>query len=85
MATFNLVRLEGRPTASLSFWAGKPFIVQEFKEVSGTWIVAESRSTSKTRLLGTTELTIKYGDRQILDAPSNIAAARAVRSNRQTP
>ena len=85
MATFNLVRLEGRPTASLSFWAGKPFIVQEFKEVSGAWIVAESRSTSRSRLLGTTELTIEHSDRQLLDAPSKVAAARAVRSNRQTP
>jgi hypothetical protein len=85
MATFNLVRLEGRPTASLSFWAGKPFIVQEFKEVSGTWIIAANRSTSKSRLLGTTELTIEHSDRQLIDAPSKIAAAREVRLNRQTP
>lgn len=80
VAAYSLVRLEGRPTASLSLLVGKPLIVRSFMQVTGTWVAAHSQTTSSTRLLGTTELTIEHRDHLVLDTP-NIADTRAVRFN----
>jgi hypothetical protein len=57
---FALVRMEGRPSANLSFWVGKPYIVQRFQKAGGFWMSAHNRSLAETRLLGSTELTIDY-------------------------
>ena len=57
-ATFAMVRLEGRPAASVSLWIGKPLIIQEFGERNGAWVATSSNAISNTRLLGTTQLTI---------------------------
>ena len=56
---FAVVRMEGRPAASLSFWVGKPYIVQEFEKVGDFWMASRNVSRSETRLLGTSDLTIE--------------------------
>jgi hypothetical protein len=78
-ASFGLVRLEGRPTMSLSFWVGKPLIVQEFREVRGVWVAADSHTTASTKLLGTTELIIERREHQTLPHPPAVAAVLSPR------
>jgi hypothetical protein len=55
-----VVRIEGRPTESLSFWVGKPYIIQSFQKVGGYWMASHNTSLSESRLFGTNELTIDY-------------------------
>jgi hypothetical protein len=64
--TFDLVRIEGTPSASLGFWVGRPFISQEFTERDGAWVLLESHSTASTRLLGSTELSIVHREHTVL-------------------
>src|SRR5262249_35869390 len=59
---YAIVRLEGRPTASVSFWAGKPFIVVEFQKVGAYWVVSRNLSHTDGRLVGATDLTIDYSE-----------------------
>lgn len=60
--SFHLVRIEGRPSASLSIWVGKPLITQDFDEVSGLWVKTRSHTAASTFFLGTSELTIQHGE-----------------------
>lgn len=55
-----VVRVEGRPTENVSFWVGKPYIVQTFQKVGNYWMAAHNTSLSDSKLLGTHELTIDY-------------------------
>jgi len=81
--SFGLVRLEGRPTASLSFLVGRPLILQDFEKVSGAWVVLASHTTASTRLLGTTQLSIEHRDRQFTADAGNVANLRALRIERR--
>jgi hypothetical protein len=60
-----IVRLEGRLAKSVSFWVGKPYIVQDFRKIGQFWYSSMNRSTADVKLLGATELTIRYIDYQI--------------------
>jgi hypothetical protein len=62
---FALMRVEGRPSASLSFWVGKPYIVQTFEKVGPFWMAAHNRSESQSFLLGSSVLTIDYSQYQV--------------------
>jgi hypothetical protein len=59
---FAIVRLEGRPAASLSFWVGKPEFVQTFRKQHGQWLLANTHSVADVKLVGRTELTIEASD-----------------------
>ena len=56
---FGLVRLEGHPTESLSFWVGKPFISQTFNNVGGHWLLVSNKSFVEAKIVGHVELTVK--------------------------
>ena len=58
-AEFGLVRLEGHPTESLSFWVGKPFISQTFNNVGGHWLLTSNKSLVEAKIVGHLELTIR--------------------------
>lgn len=58
----SLVRVEGKPSASPSFWAGKPTIVREYQRVDGFSVAKKSHAVSESLLLGKTELTIEYSN-----------------------
>jgi hypothetical protein len=64
--TFSLLRIEGKPAASPSFWTGKPMIEREYKIVDGLSFPTHSRATSKGLLTGKSELTIDYSEYKIL-------------------
>ena len=55
---FGLLRLEGSPTASLSFWVGKPYIVQTFENFGGHFLLMSTESEIDARIVGRLKLTI---------------------------
>ena len=55
-----LLRIEGKPTASVSFLAGRPAIVRDYEEVDGFSLAEKSHAVSESFLLGKTDLTIEY-------------------------
>jgi hypothetical protein len=57
---FQVVRLEGRPAASLSFWVGRPQLTFDYDKVDGHWMTTRNRTFAKSRLMGATELTIEF-------------------------
>ena len=61
---FGVVHVEGRPTDSLSFWVGKPMIVQDYVKQSGYWWVSRRNSFIDNFLLGKSDLVIEYSDYQ---------------------
>ena len=75
---FALVRIQGRPSANLSFWVGKPDIVQDFERVGPFWMPAHNRSESHGMILGSSVLTIEYSEYRVL-SETDVAQAGAVR------
>jgi hypothetical protein len=59
---FALVKIEGHPAANLSFWAGKPYVVQTWQKCGDFWMAAENRSMAQSMLIGSTELTVRNSD-----------------------
>jgi len=67
---YGIVHVEGRPAESLSFWIGKPVVIQDFEKLSGFWFAARRHSFMTGILTGPSELTVEYSDYQIrLKAP----------------
>lgn len=60
----GVVHVEGRPSDSLSFWVGRPMIVQDFAEISGYWWASRRRSYIDNFWLGKSDLVIEYSDYQ---------------------
>jgi hypothetical protein len=55
-----VVRVEGQTAASVSFWIGKPAVIQQFRKFEGLWLPWSNRTVSNVRFLGDTEMTIEY-------------------------
>jgi len=70
---FGIIRIEGRPAANLSFWVGKPYIVQEFHKVGQFWMASRNRSQSQSMLLGSSVLTIEYSGYQVNNPEIRVA------------
>ncbi|HXA52581.1 MAG TPA: hypothetical protein VNV86_19830 [Candidatus Acidoferrum sp.] len=64
-STFDVVRLDGVTSASLSIWVGTPRIVEDRAEFDGIWLPARLKSRSSTLLTGESELDIAYTGYQI--------------------
>jgi len=62
---YAVVRLEGRPSANITFWVGKPYIEQNFAKYGGYWLASSNHSVSDSRLLGRTDLTIHYRNYEV--------------------
>jgi hypothetical protein len=62
----GILRIEGRPTASPSLWAGHPMIVRDYQKINGFSVAKKSHAVSDSFLLGKTELTIEYSDYMIV-------------------
>jgi hypothetical protein len=73
---FGVVRVEGRPSGSLGFWVGKPYITQTFKKVGPAWFLTRNESIADVKLIGRTELTIEGYNINISPAGSAVAAAQ---------
>lgn len=57
---FSLLRIEGRPADSPSFWTGRPYIEREYTVLDGLSFPKHSRATSKGFFAGKSELDIDY-------------------------
>jgi len=69
METFSLLRIEGRPAASPSFWTGRPFIEREYIVSDGLSFPRHSRATSRGFFAGKSELDIDYSKYEISRYP----------------
>jgi hypothetical protein len=61
---YGIVHVEGKPTESLSFWVGKPMILQDFTKLGGYWWAARRHSYIDNMWLGKADLVIDYSDYQ---------------------
>lgn len=68
---FAIVRVEGRPAASLSFWVGKPDITQSFQKVGDVWLMSRNESLTRAKLIG--KVTFVMETREVQNAASKIA------------
>ena len=62
---FALVRMEGQPVKSPSFWIKDTEILSNWERVGDFWLIQHSRSVSHIRMGGTALLTVDYRDYQI--------------------
>jgi hypothetical protein len=74
MEDFGVAHIEGSPTDSLSFWIGKPVIIQDFEKLSGFWFAARRHSVINGLLSGRSELTVEYSDYEIRLKPPEAPA-----------
>ena len=72
---YAIVRMEGRPSESVSFWIGKPHVDQKFEKVGEFWLASHNQSTAESRLLGLSELNIEYGPYQLAGGELNVAGS----------
>jgi hypothetical protein len=63
--TQNLIRIEGKPTASPSFWAGSPLVTRDYAEMESFSFAIRTRATSQSFFLGKSELLIEYSNYRI--------------------
>jgi hypothetical protein len=61
---FGVVHVEGRPSDSLSFFVGRPMIVQDFTKIQDYWWVSRRHSYIDNMFLGKSDLVIEYSDYQ---------------------
>lgn len=62
---FALLKVEGHPAASLSFWVGKPLVTQEFQKYGDFWMSCHNHTSSESFMLGKSELTIDYSQYEV--------------------
>ncbi len=67
---FAVVRMEGQPAKSPSFWIKETDIDSNWQKASGFWFIQHTRSVSHIRMGGTATLTIDYRDYQVTDVGS---------------
>jgi hypothetical protein len=68
-----ILRVEGRTSRSVSFWIGKPFIVQDFRKFEDVWVSASNRSISDVKFLGRTELSVDFTEYKIVRSNHELA------------
>lgn len=76
---YAIVRIEGVPAKSPSFWVKSVHFVHTYQKIGPFWFPASDRSITDVRIFGSTELTIEYFDyapnTSILSASSELAAS----------
>jgi hypothetical protein len=59
---FAIMRIEGQPATSLSWWTTKVNFVYRYKKVGKFWLPALNETVTHVRIFGRSLLTIKYQD-----------------------
>jgi len=77
---FSVMRMEGAPAKSPSFWIRDTRIESNWEKVGDFWFIAHNRSVSHIRMGGMATLTIDYGDYQVTGVDR-----RAAKASSQTP
>jgi hypothetical protein len=78
---YALVRLEGRTAGSVSFWVGRPYIVQNYRKVGNYWLAASNDSVANAKLVGRMELTINSSEYSVPGVTSMQVAEKAQHSD----
>lgn len=66
--SFSIVRIEGQPSRTLSWWTPKVNFVYQYKKVGQFWFPASNRTVTHVRIFGRSLLTIDYNDYDLTDA-----------------
>ncbi|MCU1272404.1 MAG: hypothetical protein JWN74_3698 [Acidobacteriaceae bacterium] len=74
---FAVVRMEGEPAKSPSFWIRDTQIDCTWEKVGNFWFIAHNRSVSHIRMGGAATLTIDYDDYQITGVDRRAAKSQA--------
>jgi hypothetical protein len=59
---YALMRAEGMPAKSLSFWTRSVHFVHKYQKSGSVWFPLSTESVTEARIFGTTEVTIDYFD-----------------------
>lgn len=70
---YSIVRIEGTPARSPSFWAHDVHFVHTYQKVGAFWLAASTHSESEIRMFGLAYLTIENSN-YTLNPPDNHAA-----------
>jgi hypothetical protein len=81
---FGVVHVEGKPSDSLSFFVGRPMIVQDFTKIQDFWWVSRRHSYIDNMFLGKSDLVIEYSDYQfeVRQPEANVKAPPSPASSR---
>ncbi|MEJ2007453.1 MAG: hypothetical protein P8Z30_04720 [Acidobacteriota bacterium] len=66
--SFSIVRIEGQPSETLSWWTPKVNFVYQYKKVGEFWFPASNKTITHVRIFGHSLLTIHYKDYDLTDA-----------------
>ena len=58
--TFGIMRIEGEPAKSPSFWIKKTHFVHEYARFGDFWFPVSNRTEAEVRIFGTSKLSIDY-------------------------
>ena len=76
---FAVVRIEGHPAASLSFWIKRADFVRDYQRVDGFWLPHRDETVVQVRIYGRKVLTIDHQDYTLNGNPaSETVAGRAL-------
>jgi hypothetical protein len=82
---FAVIRVEGQPAVNPSWWTRRTDFTRTYQKVGEFWLPGSNESVTKLRLLGTAELTIKYGDYRVTQAPAaTVASSQAEPQNQES-
>jgi len=73
---FAVVRMEGQPAKSPSFWVRDTQIDSHWKKVGNFWFIAHNQSVSHIRMGGVATLNIDYEDYQITGVDGHASKSR---------
>jgi hypothetical protein len=73
---YAIVRIEGKPAKSPSFWIKSVHFVHTYQKNGSFWFPASDRSVTDVRILGATEVTIDYFD--YLPSVRTLSASRRI-------
>jgi hypothetical protein len=59
---YGIMRVEGKPAKSPSFWIKNVHFVHEYDKAGAFWFPASDRSVTDVRIFGATEMSIEYFD-----------------------
>lgn len=68
-AKMVIVKIEGKPPTSASFFSGRPQIVREYKEVKGLALAQHSQAVSSSFFFGRSTVDIEYRNYHVITSP----------------
>jgi hypothetical protein len=67
-ANMRMVKIEGKPPTSASFFEGRPQIVREYTQIDGFALAQRNHAASNNFLLGQSTVDIEYRDYHVLSS-----------------